>query len=78
MWIILGILIIVTVAIGCYFILQASNEVDSKLELIPNTNDHLISYNTLSKEQFEKYTIMNILSLKKIITLITELLRAYF
>ncbi|KAL7039735.1 hypothetical protein ACKWTF_000091 [Chironomus riparius] len=55
--IILGILVIAIVALGCVAVFQTSYDVHSKLELIPDTDDHLISYTTKSNEEFEKYTV---------------------
>ncbi|XP_070495200.1 uncharacterized protein [Chironomus tepperi] len=55
--IILGILVIAIVALGCVAILQMSNNVQSKLEVIPNPEDNLISYSSTSNKEFEKYTL---------------------
>jgi sodium/potassium-transporting ATPase subunit beta len=58
--IILSILVVVVIVLGCVAILKDSYDVHSKLVLIPDTDDNLMSlinYSGTSKEQFEKYTV---------------------
>ena len=53
-------MVVVVIVFGCVAILKDSYDVHSKLGIIPDTDDQLMSlinYSGTSKEEFEKYTV---------------------